>query len=143
MNHYHNRHLIITHADNPSGRDPVAIIARCYWEVIESRSLLPEEIITTTTSMTTKGDIDDVVTIDGDDETTSALTAISDRAVKRSRIESLVEEEEATVVVHEQQPPFVKARNCFPLIFRDTTGPHDMLSRTTVKEGDITYSSQN
>jgi len=139
MNHYHNRHLIITHADDPSGRDPVTIITRCYWEIIESRSLLPEEIITTTTSITTKGDIDDVVTIDGDDETTPASTATSDRALKRSRIESLVEEEEATVVVHEQQPPVVKSRNCFPLIFRDTTGPHDMLSRTTVKEGDITY----
>lgn len=140
MSHYHNRHLIITHADDPSGRDPVTIITRCYWEIIESRSLLPEEIITTTTtSITTKGDLDDVVTIDGDDETTSASTAISDRAVNRSRIESSVEEEEATVVVHEQQPPVVKSRNCYPLILSDTTGPHDMLSRTTVKEGDITY----
>jgi hypothetical protein len=60
MNQFNNRHLIITHADDPSGKDPVAIIARCYWEVIESGSLLPEEIITTTTSTTTKGDIDDV-----------------------------------------------------------------------------------
>ena len=101
MNQFNNRHLIITHADDLSGKDPVAIIARCYWEVIESRSLLPEEIITTTSS-TTKGDIDDV-TID-DHETTSASTTTSDRGVKRSRIESLVVDEVATVIVHRQQP---------------------------------------
>ena len=141
MNQFNNRHLIITHADDPSGKDPVAIIARCYWEVIESRSLLPEEIITTTTSSTTKVGIDDV-TID-DHETSSASTTTCDREacdreLKRSRIESLLVDEEATVIVHEQQP-VLKSRNCYPLIFRDTTGPHDMLSRTTVKQDGISY----
>ena len=135
MNQFNNRHLIITHADDPSGKDPVAIIARCYWEVIESRSLLPEEIITTTTS-TTKGDIDDV-TID-DHELSSASTTTCDREacdreLKRSRIESLLVDEEATVIVHEQQP-VLKSRNCYPLIFRDTTGPHDFVRRTTVEQ---------
>ena len=137
MNQFNNRYLIITHADDPSGKDPVAIIARCYWEVIGSRSVLPEEIITTTTSSTTKGGIDDV-TID-DHETTSASTTTCYREVKRSRIESLLVDEEATVIVHEHQPVLLKSRNCYPLIFRDTTGPHDMLSRTTVKQGDISY----
>lgn len=141
MNHYYNRHLIITHADDPSGIDPITTIARCYREIIESRSILPEEIIiTTTTSTTTKGGIDDITIDDDEDETTSALTITSDKAVKRSRIESLVtEEEEATVVVVNEQQPVLKSRNCYPLIFRDTTGPHDMLSRTTVKQGDVTY----
>jgi len=134
MNQFSNRHLIIRHADDPSGKDPVAIIARCYWEVIESRSLLPEEIITTTT----KGD----VTID-DHETTSASTKTCDREacdreVKRSRIESLLVDEEATVIVHEQQP-VLKSRYCYPLIFRDTTGPHDFVRRTTVEQDGISY----
>jgi hypothetical protein len=136
MNQFNNRHLIIRHADDPSGKDPVATIARCYWEVIESRSLLPEEIITTTTSSTTKGDRDDV-TID-DHETTSASTTTCDREVKRSRIESLLVDEEATVIVHEQQP-VLKSRNYNPLIFRDTTGPHDMVRRTIVEQDGISY----
>jgi hypothetical protein len=135
MNQFNNRHLIITHADDPSGKDPVAINARCYWEVIESRSILPEEIITTSTT-TIKGDRDDV-TID-DHETSSASTTKSDRAVKRSRIESLLADEEATVIVHEHQP-VLKSRNCYSLIFHDTTGPHDMLSRTTVKQDGMSY----
>ena len=140
MNQFNNRHLVITHADDPSGKDPVAIIARCYWEVIESRSLLPEEIITTTSS-TTKGGIDDV-TID-DHELSSASTTTCDREacnreMKRSRIESLLVDEEATVIVHEQQP-VLKSRNDNPLIFCDTTGPHDFVRRTTVEQDGISY----
>lgn len=140
MNQFNNRHLIITHADDPSGKDPVAIIARCYWEVIESRSLLPEEIITTTTS-TTKGDIDDVTIDDHELSSASTITCdreACDREVKRSRIESLLVDEEATVIVHEQQP-VLKSRNYNPLIFRDTTGPHDFVRRSTVEQDGISY----
>jgi hypothetical protein len=80
--------LIIKHADDPSGKDPVTIITRCYWEVIGSRYKLPKEIIATTTTITTKGDtVTDDVTVDDDDETSASTY---DRAAKRSRIESSV-----------------------------------------------------
>ena len=130
MNQYNNkRYLIIKHADDPSGRDPVAIITRCFWEVIGSRYRLPEEIITTTTTTTTatsitiKGDtvIDDV-TVDNDDDETSASTC--DRAAKRSRIESSVVQEAA------------QSRPCF-IPYVDTSNNNEIITRTIVKHRDI------
>ncbi len=72
---HHHRHLIITHADDPVGRDPVLLVARCYREIIESRSKIPEEIVTTTT---------------GDDLTAYDETSSTDRAAKRCKIELYV-----------------------------------------------------
>ena len=129
MDQYNNkRYLIIKHADDPSGRDPVTIITRCFWEVIGSRYRLPEEIITTTTtttttSITTKGDtvIDDV-TVDNDDDETSASTC--DRAAKRCRIESSVVQEAA------------QSRPCF-IPYVDTSNNNEIITRTIVKHRDI------
>jgi len=129
MDQYNNkRYLMIKHVDDPSGRDPVTIITRCYWEVIGSRYRLPKEMITTTTSsITTKGDtvIDDV-TVDNDDET-SASTC--DRAVKRSRIESSVVQEA------------VQSRHCF-IPFVDTSNNNEIITRTIVEhKGIILYTT--
>ena len=121
MNH-NDRFLIITHADDPSGRDPVTIIARCYYEIIESRSKLPEETTittTTTTSISTKGDTDDVIV---DDDTSASA---SNRAAKRSRIES-------PVVVEEVAQP---RPNFSPYV--NTSDNNEIITRTKVKHGDI------
>jgi hypothetical protein len=66
----HHRHLIITHADDPVGRDPVLLVARCYREIIESRSKLPQDIVTTTE-------------VTGDDLTVYDETSSTDRVPKR------------------------------------------------------------
>jgi len=117
------RHLILKHAEDPTERDPVTIIARCYREVIESRFKAPEE---KTTNLT----LDDVnVTVTLDDE-----IATTERVAKRSRIESVTEEAtlydilSSSVIIHDYCRTFI-----------DTTT--DILTRTTVKQGDLTYTT--
>ena len=114
----HHRHLIITHADDPVGRDPVLLVARCYREIIESRSKLPQDIVTTTE-------------VTGDDLTVYDETSSTDRVPKRRRIESMTSF--SSLPIHNRS--YQK--------FIDTTSsdPTEILTRKTVKQGDITYTT--
>ena len=115
---HHHRHLIITHADDPVGRDPVLLVARCYREIIESRSKVLEEIVTTTT---------------GDDLTAYDETSSTDRVAKRCKIESMASS--SSVPIHN--------RTYQKFIDTTSTDPTDILTRKTVKQGDFTYTTIN
>ena len=85
-------------------RDPVLLVARCYREIIESRSKIPEEIVTTTT---------------GDDLTAYDETSSTDRVAKRCKIESMASSNSVPI----------RNRTYQKFIDTTSTDPTDILTR--------------